>query len=201
MGHDSARAALIYLHSSVERQRVLVKEIGRNAKAALSKPKRPGHTSWSAIVPARRPGGCSTLARAPTAPACTRSCCKRAARPTSSLTWTERCSLTCGTIWCFRGRSGQRGLRSSRRPAGWRRRCGARAREMGRHAGPDGLPAQGDQAVLQPAREQRISAGRRSGPACETISTRGGALCQPRLARSTSGHLGGMIRCPPHPYD
>ena len=36
---------------------------------------------------------------------------------------------------------------------------------MGRHAGPDGLPAQGDQAVLQPAREQGISAGRGSGSA------------------------------------
>jgi hypothetical protein len=34
---------------------------------------------------------------------------------------------------------------------------------MGRHAGPDGLPARGDQAVLQPAREPRISAGRGSG--------------------------------------
>ena len=33
---------------------------------------------------------------------------------------------------------------------------------MGRHAGPDGLPARGDQAVLQPAREQGISAGRGS---------------------------------------
>ena len=38
MGHDSARAALIYLHSSAERQRVLANEAGRNAKAALSKP-------------------------------------------------------------------------------------------------------------------------------------------------------------------
>src|SRR6266487_4942398 len=34
---------------------------------------------------------------------------------------------------------------------------------MGRHAGPDGLPARGDQAVLQSAREPRISAGRGSG--------------------------------------
>jgi hypothetical protein len=87
---------------------------------------------------------------------CTRWCCRRAARPTSWPTWTARCSSTCGTIWCFRGRSGQGGLRSSMRPAGWRRRCGVRTRDVGRHAGPDGLPARGDQAVLQPAREQGI---------------------------------------------
>ena len=46
MGHDSARAALIYLHSSAERQRALANEVGRNARAALShpgdKPKRSG---------------------------------------------------------------------------------------------------------------------------------------------------------------
>ncbi len=41
-GHDSARAVLIYLHSSAERQRVLANEVGRNAKTALSKPKRSG---------------------------------------------------------------------------------------------------------------------------------------------------------------
>ena len=39
MGHDSARAALIYLHSSAERQRALANQIGKNAKAALGKPK------------------------------------------------------------------------------------------------------------------------------------------------------------------
>ncbi len=38
MGHDSARAALIYLHSSAERQRALASEIGKNARAALGKP-------------------------------------------------------------------------------------------------------------------------------------------------------------------
>ena len=46
MGHDSARAALIYLHSSAERQRALADEVGKNAKAALGKsvgkPKRSG---------------------------------------------------------------------------------------------------------------------------------------------------------------
>jgi hypothetical protein len=38
MGHDSTRAALIYLHSSAERQRALASEIGKNARAALGKP-------------------------------------------------------------------------------------------------------------------------------------------------------------------
>jgi len=46
MGHDSARAALIYLHSSAERQRALANEVGKNARAALrqpqDKPKRSG---------------------------------------------------------------------------------------------------------------------------------------------------------------
>ena len=37
MGHDSARAALIYLHSSTERQRVLADKVGKNAQAALRK--------------------------------------------------------------------------------------------------------------------------------------------------------------------
>jgi hypothetical protein len=34
MGHDSTRAALIYLHSSAERQRAIADQVGRNAKAA-----------------------------------------------------------------------------------------------------------------------------------------------------------------------
>jgi hypothetical protein len=38
MGHDSSRAALIYLHSSTERQRDLADKVGKNAKAALRKP-------------------------------------------------------------------------------------------------------------------------------------------------------------------
>jgi integrase len=42
MGHDSTRAALIYLHSSADRQRWIADQVGRNAKAALSKPKRSG---------------------------------------------------------------------------------------------------------------------------------------------------------------
>jgi hypothetical protein len=42
MGHDSTRAALIYLHSSADRQRWIADQVGRNAKAALSKLKRSG---------------------------------------------------------------------------------------------------------------------------------------------------------------
>ncbi len=42
MGHDSTRAALIYLHSSAERQRAIADQVGRNAKAALGKSKRSG---------------------------------------------------------------------------------------------------------------------------------------------------------------
>jgi hypothetical protein len=38
MGHDSARAALIYLHSSAERQRALANEVGKNASAAFGQP-------------------------------------------------------------------------------------------------------------------------------------------------------------------
>jgi hypothetical protein len=39
MGHDSERAALIYLHSSAERQRALADEVGRMATAELGKSK------------------------------------------------------------------------------------------------------------------------------------------------------------------
>jgi hypothetical protein len=42
MGHDSARAALIYPHSSAERQRALANEVGKNAKATLGQPNRSG---------------------------------------------------------------------------------------------------------------------------------------------------------------
>ena len=42
MGHDSTRAAMIYLHSSVERQGAIADQIGKNAKAALGKTKRSG---------------------------------------------------------------------------------------------------------------------------------------------------------------
>jgi integrase len=42
MGHDSRRAALIYLHTSAERQRTIADQVGKNARAALSKAKRSG---------------------------------------------------------------------------------------------------------------------------------------------------------------
>jgi integrase len=42
MGHDSTRAALIYLHSSADRQRAIADQVGRNAKNALGKPRRSG---------------------------------------------------------------------------------------------------------------------------------------------------------------
>jgi integrase len=42
MGHDSTRAALIYLHSSAERQRAIADQVGKNAKAALGKSRRSG---------------------------------------------------------------------------------------------------------------------------------------------------------------
>jgi hypothetical protein len=37
MGHDSPRAALIYLHSSVERQRALADAVAKAARAELAK--------------------------------------------------------------------------------------------------------------------------------------------------------------------
>ncbi len=42
MGHDSARAALIYLHMSAERQRAIADQVGKNARAALGKHGRSG---------------------------------------------------------------------------------------------------------------------------------------------------------------
>jgi integrase len=40
MGHDSERAALIYLHSSAERQRALADVVGATARAELAKSKK-----------------------------------------------------------------------------------------------------------------------------------------------------------------
>ena len=42
MGHDSARAALVYLHMSAERQRAIADRVGKKAKAALGKHERSG---------------------------------------------------------------------------------------------------------------------------------------------------------------
>jgi hypothetical protein len=38
MGHDSERAALIYLHSTAERQRALADAVGETARADLARP-------------------------------------------------------------------------------------------------------------------------------------------------------------------
>jgi hypothetical protein len=54
MGHDSERAALIYLHSSAERQRMLADEVGRMAAAELAKSKA---AKPSATPTAREPNG------------------------------------------------------------------------------------------------------------------------------------------------
>ena len=40
MGHDSERAALIYLHSSTQRQRDLADAVGDAARAELAKSKK-----------------------------------------------------------------------------------------------------------------------------------------------------------------
>ena len=40
MGHDSPRAALIYLHSSAERQRALAEAVAKAARAELARSKK-----------------------------------------------------------------------------------------------------------------------------------------------------------------
>jgi integrase len=42
MGHDSTKAALIYQHSTTERQRAIANQVGKNARAALGKTSRSG---------------------------------------------------------------------------------------------------------------------------------------------------------------
>jgi integrase len=55
MGHSSARAALIYLHSTSERQRKLADAVGRQARAELRKTRNPsGVDSQSGTKVARR---------------------------------------------------------------------------------------------------------------------------------------------------
>ena len=44
MGHDSTRAALIYLHSSAKRQRAIADQIGKNATTALDPKRRQSGT-------------------------------------------------------------------------------------------------------------------------------------------------------------
>ena len=53
MGHDSERAALIYLHSSRERQRALADAVGESARAKLAKSKKAKTTKSSGTRVAR----------------------------------------------------------------------------------------------------------------------------------------------------
>jgi integrase len=53
MGHDSERAALIYLHSSAERQRALADQVGKSAAAELARSKSGKSASPSGTQRAR----------------------------------------------------------------------------------------------------------------------------------------------------
>jgi integrase len=55
MGHDSERAALVYLHSSRERQRALADAVGKAAQAELAKPKNRKSGNRSGTQRAREP--------------------------------------------------------------------------------------------------------------------------------------------------
>jgi hypothetical protein len=57
MGHDSERAALIYLHSSAERQRTLADEVGRMAAAELAKSKTAKPSGTLTAREPNRPDG------------------------------------------------------------------------------------------------------------------------------------------------
>jgi integrase len=59
MGHGSERAALVYLHSSRERQRALADAVGEAARAELAKSERPRR------LPRRARGGHETAVRLP----------------------------------------------------------------------------------------------------------------------------------------
>ena len=54
MGHDSERAALIYLHSSDERQRALADAVGKAARAELAQSKNATKPGRSGTRTARR---------------------------------------------------------------------------------------------------------------------------------------------------
>ena len=56
MGHDSPRAALIYMHSSDQRQRALADAVGKAARAELAQSKRAAKPSRSGTRMARRKG-------------------------------------------------------------------------------------------------------------------------------------------------
>jgi hypothetical protein len=57
MGHDSERAALIYLHSTAERQRALADTVGATARAELarSKKRETAKSSGTRMARNRRP--------------------------------------------------------------------------------------------------------------------------------------------------
>jgi hypothetical protein len=50
MGHSSTRAALIYQHSSTERQRTLADAVGEAARAALQKARQPDTASGTGVA-------------------------------------------------------------------------------------------------------------------------------------------------------
>jgi integrase len=59
MGHDSERAALIYLHSSDERQRALAEAVANAARSELAKSKKGKAAKQSGTRKARRQDDCS----------------------------------------------------------------------------------------------------------------------------------------------
>jgi hypothetical protein len=54
MGHSSTRAALIYLHSSSERQRTLAEAVGKTARAALRKAEKARKASGTKVARTQR---------------------------------------------------------------------------------------------------------------------------------------------------
>jgi len=58
MGHDSERAAFVYLHSSAKRQRTLADAVGKAASAefAKSKPRKAAKLEGTQRARNRRPG-------------------------------------------------------------------------------------------------------------------------------------------------
>lgn len=54
MGHSSTRAALIYLHSSNERQRMLADAVGKTARTALGKADGAKKASGTEVARRRR---------------------------------------------------------------------------------------------------------------------------------------------------
>ena len=59
MGHDSQRAALIYLHSSDKRQRAVADAVAEAARAELAQSKRAKKPGRSGTWMARNLDGCS----------------------------------------------------------------------------------------------------------------------------------------------